>query len=81
MFQELQLHLSQSSLESPASYRQYNENQMYLAESYEDLLATAIINKVRKFLWIIYGFVYLLYSLKANRPNLLRPSCNLMAEY
>ena len=46
MLQELQLHLSQNSSETLASNKQYNDNQMYLAESYEDLLATAIINKV-----------------------------------
>ena len=28
----------------------YNSNQMYLAESYEDLLSTAIINKVNTYI-------------------------------
>jgi len=38
--------IDESSNESTGFNKQYNDNQMFLAESYEDLLATAIINKV-----------------------------------
>ena len=60
-FQELLQHLSQPPNESlPSSNRHYNENQMYLAESYEDLLATAIINKVRPTSLTLASGVYII---------------------
>ena len=46
----------------------YNSNEMYLAESYEDILSTAIINKVWLMVWllitILLKYVRVIYAYK-----------------
>ena len=58
----------------------YNSNEMYLAESYEDILSTAIINKVWLMVWLLITillrakYVRVIYAYKYAFSDIL--GCN-----